>query len=58
MINVLGEQQVAEKMVEASRILAQEPQAMQLRYLAALHDIAGERSSTMVFRHRWICSAI
>jgi len=35
--------------VEAGRILAQEPQAMQLRYFAALHDIAGERSSTVVF---------
>ena len=41
--------QAAEKLVEAGRILAQEPQAMQLRYFAALHDIAGERSSTVVF---------
>src|ERR1700752_582140 len=48
-INALGEQQAAEKLVEAGRILAQEPQAMQLRYFAALHDIAGERSSTVVF---------
>jgi hypothetical protein len=30
-------------------MLAEEPQAMQLRYFAALHDIAGERSSTVVF---------
>jgi hypothetical protein len=45
----MGEQQAAEKLVEAGRILAQEPQAMQLRYFAALHDIAGERSSTVVF---------
>ena len=44
-----GEQQAAEKLVEAGRILAQEPQAMQLRYFEALHDIAGERSSTVVF---------
>lgn len=48
-INALGEQQAAEKLVEAGRILAQEPQAMQLRYFSALHDIAGERSSTVVF---------
>lgn len=48
-INAEGEQQAAEKLVEAGRILAQEPQAMQLRYFAALHDIAGERSSTVVF---------
>jgi regulator of protease activity HflC (stomatin/prohibitin superfamily) len=48
-INAMGEQQAAEKLVEAGRILAQEPQAMQLRYFEALHDIAGERSSTVVF---------
>jgi regulator of protease activity HflC (stomatin/prohibitin superfamily) len=48
-INAEGEQQAAEKLVEAGRIIAQEPQAMQLRYFAALHDIASERSSTIVF---------
>jgi len=48
-INAMGEQQAAEKLVEAGRILSQQPQAMQLRYFAALHDIAGERSSTVVF---------
>src|SRR3954465_10111220 len=48
-INAEGEQQAAEKLVEAAQILAREPQAMQLRYFAALHDIAGERSSTVVF---------
>jgi regulator of protease activity HflC (stomatin/prohibitin superfamily) len=48
-INAEGEQQAAEKLVEAGRMLAQEPQAMQLRYFAALHDVASERSSTIVF---------
>jgi regulator of protease activity HflC (stomatin/prohibitin superfamily) len=48
-INAIGEQQAAEKLVEAGRTLALEPQAMQLRYFAALHDIAGDRSSTVVF---------
>ena len=48
-INATGEQQAAEKLVEAGRILAQQPEAMQLRYFAALHDIANERSSTLVF---------
>ncbi len=48
-INAEGEQQAAEKLVEAGRMLAPEPSAMQLRYFAALHDIAGERSSTIVF---------
>jgi hypothetical protein len=49
LINAMGEQQAAEKLVEAGRVLTQEPLAMQLRYFAALHDIAGERSSTVVF---------
>ena len=48
-INATGELQAAEKLVEAGRILAQEPQSMQLRYFAALHDIAGEKTSTVVF---------
>ncbi len=48
-INAKGEQQAAQKLVEAARILAPVPQAMQLRYLATLFDIAGERSSTIVF---------
>jgi regulator of protease activity HflC (stomatin/prohibitin superfamily) len=48
-INAEGEQQAAQKLVEAARILAAVPQAMQLRYLATLFDIAGERTSTIVF---------
>lgn len=48
-INAQGEQQAAQKLVEAANILATVPQAMQLRYLATLFDIAGERSSTIVF---------
>ncbi len=48
-INAEGEQQAAEKLVEAGRALSQEASAMQLRYFAALHDIANERSSTIVF---------
>jgi regulator of protease activity HflC (stomatin/prohibitin superfamily) len=48
-INADGEQQAAERLREAADILSRTPQAMQLRYLSALHDIAGERSSTIVF---------
>src|SRR5437588_6346057 len=48
-INAEGEQQAAQKLVDAAHILAGSPQAMQLRYLATLFDIAGERSSTVVF---------
>jgi regulator of protease activity HflC (stomatin/prohibitin superfamily) len=48
-INAEGEQQAAQRLLEAANILASTPQAMQLRYLATLFDIAGERSSTIVF---------
>jgi regulator of protease activity HflC (stomatin/prohibitin superfamily) len=48
-INAEGEQQAAQKLVEAARILAGVPQAMQLRYLGTLFDIASERGSTIVF---------
>ena len=48
-INAEGEQQAAQKLVDAARILADVPQAMKLRYLGTLFDIAGERSSLIVF---------
>src|SRR6516225_9457854 len=48
-INALGEEQAAQKLLDAAQILAPVPQAMQLRYLATLFDIASERSSTIVF---------
>ncbi len=48
-INAEGEQQAAQKLVDAANVLATTPQAMQLRYLATLFDIAGERTSTIVF---------
>jgi regulator of protease activity HflC (stomatin/prohibitin superfamily) len=48
-INAEGEQQAAQKLLEAAQILGQQPEAMQLRYLSTLNVIAGERSSTIVF---------
>ena len=48
-INAEGEQQAAQKLVEAAEILATCPGAMQLRYLGTLSEIASERSSTIVF---------
>lgn len=48
-IHAEGEQQASHKLLEAARILAQQPQALQLRYLQTLTEIAGERSSTIVF---------
>jgi len=48
-INAEGEFQAAQKLLEAANVLAPVPQAMQLRYLKALFDIAGDRTSTVVF---------
>ncbi|WP_026986494.1 slipin family protein [Fodinicurvata fenggangensis] len=48
-INAEGEQQASQKLVEAAEILSSIPEAMQLRYLSTLQDIAGENSSTIVF---------
>ncbi|MSO89447.1 MAG: slipin family protein [Rhodospirillaceae bacterium] len=48
-IDAEGEQQAAEKLAEAAEILSRRPQAMQLRYLSALQNIAGEKASTIVF---------
>ncbi|MGY3622514.1 slipin family protein [Bradyrhizobium sp. USDA 10063] len=48
-IGAEGEQQAAAKLVEAGDMLATRPEAMQLRYLSTLQDIAGENNSTIVF---------
>jgi len=48
-IHAEGEMQASEKLLEAARILAQQPEAIQLRYLQTLTKTAGEKSSTIVF---------
>lgn len=48
-IHAEGEQQASHKLLEAAQILAQQPQAIQLRYLQTLTEIAGEKSSTILF---------
>jgi regulator of protease activity HflC (stomatin/prohibitin superfamily) len=49
-INAEGEQQAAQKLLEAAEILSARPEAMQLRYLGTLGtNIAGDKSSTIVF---------
>jgi regulator of protease activity HflC (stomatin/prohibitin superfamily) len=48
-IDAEGELQAAEKLVQAGDIMARSPQSMQLRYLGTLSNIAGEKSSTIVF---------
>lgn len=48
-IHAEGEMQAAQKLVEAAATLEQRSQALQLRYLQTLTEIAGEKSSTIVF---------
>ncbi|WP_114967036.1 slipin family protein [Alkalilacustris brevis] len=48
-INAEGEQQAAQKLLEAAQIMAKDPGAMQLRYLSSLNFIAGDKNSTIVF---------
>jgi regulator of protease activity HflC (stomatin/prohibitin superfamily) len=48
-IHAEGEQQAAEKLSEAAGILSRQPQAIQLRYLETLTEIAGDKSHTLVF---------
>lgn len=48
-IHAEGELQASEKLLAAAEILARQPQALQLRYLQTLTEIAGDKSSTIVF---------
>ncbi len=48
-IDAEGELQAAERLAQAGEILSKRPEAMQLRYLGTLLNIAGEKNSTIVF---------
>jgi regulator of protease activity HflC (stomatin/prohibitin superfamily) len=48
-IHAEGELQASEKLLQAAQMLAQQGEAMQLRYLQTLTNIAGDKSSTIVF---------
>ena len=48
-IHAEGELQASEKLLQAAQMLARQPQAMQLRYLQTLANIAGDKSSTIIF---------
>ncbi len=48
-ISALGEQQAAEKLAEAARILSTQELSIQLRYLTALQEIANDRTNTIIF---------
>ena len=48
-IHAEGELQASEKLLQAANMLAQRTEAMQLRYLQTLTQIAGDKASTIVF---------
>ena len=48
-IHAQGEQEAAEKLLQAAVTLSTRAEAMQLRYLQTLTQIAGDKSSTIVF---------
>jgi regulator of protease activity HflC (stomatin/prohibitin superfamily) len=48
-IHAEGEKQAAQALLDAARMLAMQPEAMQLRYLQTLTQVANDRSSTIVF---------
>lgn len=48
-INAQGEFQAAAKLKEAAEIISVQPQALQLRFLQTLTEVASEHNSTLVF---------
>jgi regulator of protease activity HflC (stomatin/prohibitin superfamily) len=48
-IHAEGEFQAAQRLADASNVLASSPAALQLRYLQTLAEIATEHSSTILF---------
>jgi len=48
-IHAEGEKQASASLLEAAQMLAQQPEAMQLRYLQTMTQVAGDRGSTIVF---------
>jgi regulator of protease activity HflC (stomatin/prohibitin superfamily) len=48
-IHAEAEFQAAQTLLDAARILAEDPAAMQLRYLQTLTEVGGEQNSTIIF---------
>jgi regulator of protease activity HflC (stomatin/prohibitin superfamily) len=48
-IHAEGEFQASQKLMEAGRVMAQEPVTLQLRYLQTLTEIATEKTNTLIF---------
>ncbi len=48
-INAEGEKQAASMLVEAANMLSTQKQALQLRYLQTMKEVAGDKTNTIVF---------
>jgi regulator of protease activity HflC (stomatin/prohibitin superfamily) len=48
-ISAEGEFQASQKLMEAAEVLAKQPESLQLRYLAAMQDIANDKTNTIIF---------
>ncbi len=48
-INAEGEWQAAERLAQAAKVISVHPQALQLRYLQTLREVASENNSTTLF---------
>jgi regulator of protease activity HflC (stomatin/prohibitin superfamily) len=48
-INAEGEHQAAARLAEAAKVIAEQPIALQLRYLQTLREVASENNSTTLF---------
>jgi regulator of protease activity HflC (stomatin/prohibitin superfamily) len=48
-IHAQGEMEASEQLLGAANVLAMQPQALQLRYMQTLTEIAGDKSSIIVF---------
>jgi regulator of protease activity HflC (stomatin/prohibitin superfamily) len=48
-IHAEGELQASQKLMEAGKVMAQEPVTLQLRYLQTLTEIATEKTNTLIF---------
>ena len=48
-VHAEGEYQAAEKLVQAAKVIATQPSALQLRYLQTLGTISTERTNTIIF---------
>ena len=54
-IQAEGELQASEKLLQAAKIMAQEPQTIQLRYLQTVANVTQSGNSTVISRSHWIC---